>query len=351
MLAEWRWGSNEVQTCPRCGVIRQHLWRKSRHVWRCRETACQHEFSVTSGTFLSNLKIPLLELMQAVVIFTNSAHSVAADALMRYLGWNHKTAWLFRGKLRDALAHSRQTTVLSGTIQVDGVYLGGKPYKSNLRKRKNLDAIREKVEKGKASAKHLTANDWRNIAKKKKKRRLVIALREINPSSGTQASYKTHAFVAMSENEIDATAMIRTYVAPGSLIMSDECPAYNGLVAYGYRHEAVQHAKEFVRIDGVNGNQCESYNSRIRRAEYGVFHGIHPRYLQSIVDEFTWREDSRGLTQAERVADLMRKALKCACSDLRGYFQYGSRRVEQRWITFPSPSGGAYGAVGDASKG
>lgn len=140
--------------------------------------------------------------------------------------------------------------------------------------------------------------------------------------------------------------MIRSFVQPGTLIMSDECPAYNGLVAHGYEHRVVQHSLEFVSFDGTNDNQCESFNSRLRRAEYGVFHNLSPQHLQSIVDEFVWREDTRHLTNREKVSGLVRRVFNSGLSKFRGYHQRKDKRgKEERWESFRSAVNGSFGEV------
>jgi len=140
--------------------------------------------------------------------------------------------------------------------------------------------------------------------------------------------------------------MIRTCVLPGTIIMSDECPAYNGLVAHGYDHHVVPHAFAFCGADGTNDNQCESYNSRLRRAEYGVFHNVTSKYLQSMADEFAWREDSRRLTNLEIFGGLVNRVFSSGLSKLRGYYQRRhSRDEETRWRTFKSEVNGVFGMM------
>ncbi|MYM82633.1 IS1595 family transposase [Duganella sp. FT50W] len=343
VLALWRWGTKGAQTCPSCGLVTDHKWRTRRNVWRCR--SCEAEFSVTSGTIFAGHRIPLRTILKGFVLFANSAHSISADELMKHLGITQKTAWIFRGKLREALSATRPTFKLSGTIEADGMYLCGKPHKGNKRKKKDVDHIQEKIKNGKLAKKKLTKQEFLNI-KKRQNRRVMISLRQIGGGKN-QASHQGYAFITESENEIDATAIIRSYVEPGSIIMTDECPAYNSLVSYGYDHQSVQHSLEFCSSDGVNDNQCESFNSRLRRAEYGVFHSLRPQYLQSIADEFVWREDTRHLTNLERIGGLVHRVLSAGLSKFRGYYQRKDKRgKELRWLSLSKPIDGKFGVVG-----
>lgn len=345
MLAEWRWERKGAQVCPKCGVVSNHIWRPIKKNWRCKIKSCEAEFSVTSGTPFAGRHISLKKILKAIVLFVNSAHSISADALMRNLGITSKTAWLLRAKLRDALSKTRPKIKFGGVVQVDGMYVCVKPYKGNKRRKMDAEAIAEKIATGKASRKRMTNQDYKNMEKRAKKRRVIISIRKIGGGSN-QASYEMYAFVTNSENERDATAMIRSFVEPGTLIMSDECPAYNGLVAHGYEHRVVQHSLEFVSFDGTNDNQCESFNSRLRRAEYGVFHNLSPQHLQSIVDEFVWREDTRHLTNREKVSGLVRRVFNSGLSKFRGYHQRKDKRgKEERWESFRSAVNGSFGEV------
>jgi len=288
--------------------------------------------------------------MMAIVLFTNSAHSISSDALMKHLGITQKTAWLLRLKIREALSKTHPKEMLRGLVQVDGMYICGKPHKGNKRKKKDVEAIQEKVANGKSTRKRMTMQEFKNFIKRKN-RRVVISIRQIGGGSN-QASYAMHAFVTTSENETDAIAMIRSWVEPGSIIMSDECPAYNTLTMYGYDHRVVSHSTEFCASDGANDNQCESFNSRVRRAEYGVFHNVFPQYLQSIVEEFVWREDSRHLTNLERVSGLVNRVLNAGLSSARGYYQRKNKRgKEVLWKTLKSEENGIFGAMSPALGG
>src|SRR5262249_56453638 len=55
----------------------------------------------------------------------------------------------------------------------------------------------------------------------------------------------------------------------------------------------VNHSLRMVEENGASVNWCESYNSRLRRAEYGTHYRINGPYLQQYANEIAWREDHR----------------------------------------------------------
>lgn len=73
----------------------------------------------------------------------------------------------------------------------------------------------------------------------------------------------------------------------------------------------------------------ETFNSRMRRAEYGVFHGYRPKYLQDYAAESAWRESNRKLSQRERVLAMLKLLLTTPRSVWwRGYWQ-GHHRAHE----------------------
>ena len=86
----------------------------------------------------------------------------------------------------------------------------------------------------------------------------------------------------------------------------------------------VNHKESYVTEKGVHTNWCESFNSRVRRAERGVHHRISGRHLQGYADEFAWREDFRRVSNGQQFAGVLRAAARAPVS--RGWKGYWQRR-------------------------
>lgn len=301
-LAKLRWGNDGQQVCPTCGVVGQHIWKKRRRHWRCR--GCHRDFSVMTGTIFQDHKLAVKKLLKAIFRYSITAKGSAALELRRELKIHYKTAWLITCKIREVLMRTRNTGPLSTLVQVDGGYFGGKRRDVNNHGHRSPEeqtaAVKAKFEGAPTQRarrrKHYLPGGRLN-AQRRKKRRLVFVLRQVNPQRGC-GGVRTIVSVAKSENEKDAITLIQKYVKDGSAIMSDECPAYSGLQELGYKHDAVEHRLMYSRrkMDSdltVNDNHAESFFSRMRRAEYGIFHRYEPRYLMDYANELAWREDCR----------------------------------------------------------
>ena len=83
--------------------------------------------------------------------------------------------------------------------------------------------------------------------------------------------------------------IIREHVKIGTQVISDEYLPYRSLAKEGYTHEMVNHgAKEYVR-GNAHTNTIEGFWSQLKRSINGTYHAVSPKYLQTYVDEFSYR--------------------------------------------------------------
>lgn len=324
-LAQMRWGHDSKQGCPDCGSFDKHYFIRTRKQWRCKH--CFHTFSVTSRTILADNKLPYGKLLLAIFFFTASVQGKSALELSRHLGVTPKTAWLLFHKFREVIIHKKDLSPLSGLIQIDGTYVGGKLRKPRKRNFKDHSAIKDKIEgNGKAKSKRTAAN-YRNWQRRKKYRRLVLVFREVNKHAGG-GGRRTLVVLAKEEKEEYVKPIVEKYIALGSTIMTDENGAYNFLSAK-FDHRTVEHSKEYATEDGTNNNQAESYNSRLKRFYYGIVHRMMPQYAFDYACEMAWREDMRSSSERNRYSYLCENLLNCPPSKWwRGYYQ-GKRRNDE----------------------
>lgn len=330
-LAELRWGSREKQTCPECGVIDAHHNIRTRKQWRCKH--CDHTFSVTSGTPFADQKIGYRKLLLAIYAFVMNQKGIAALALRRIIGGQYRTSFTLLHKIREAVMLTVSQEQLSGVVEIDGGHFSGRKRKGRKKKRPAKKQVPNKYaqhrQKAGSTAYHLHPN-----------RRIIMALREIsrektgqfNKYNGKEIGYgavRTVVAVCRSENNVDAEALVRQYVAKNSMIMTDEMPAYGNLKLMGYLHEVVNHSEEFSTDNGINENQAESFFSRMRRACIGIYHRITPKYMLDYACEVAWREDVRRLDTKSQMAALFGRVCGSGRSaDWMNYCRGNNRKAE-----------------------
>ena len=116
-------------TCPYCGsaktAVRTDKDRPRRH--RCRE--CNTSFSVTVGTIFHRTHLPLQKWFLAISLILNAKKGLSALQLSRDLDVNKNTAWRIAMQIRKAMTRAEHRSLLTGIVEMDETYIGGKPRK------------------------------------------------------------------------------------------------------------------------------------------------------------------------------------------------------------------------------
>ena len=305
VFKELRWGSGDTVACPCCGVVDRHYFQRTRRQWRCK--ACNHTFSVTSGTIFAFHKLPLRVYLAAIAIYANAVKGISALQLSRDLGVQYKTAFVLAHKIRESLMEQRELDKLDGEVHMDGAYVNGHIRPKN----KKEDRIDRRL------AKH-----------QKPGKRCVFVMRQKCQELAAGAS-KTLTFVLKSENQVDVSKLANAHVTHSSIICADESNAYDVLHAK-FDTRRVNHAQEYRSDAGITNNLAESYFSRFRRMQYGQVHKFGNLYLANYANEAAYREDTRRWANGAIFTDIVKKCAKTRTHhDWCGYWQ-GNKRQQER---------------------
>ena len=210
---EWlRWPDGFV--CPSCG--HQGGWRLGDGRFMC--PACSTRSSVTAGTIFDRTRTPLTIWYTACWLFATGKDGISALSLKRVLEISsYQTAWAMLHRLRSVLVRPGRD-LLSGTVQVDETYIGG-------------------AEPGLAGGRARGKKVLTGIAVEVHEPR---GLGRCRMSPLADASAETlHAFVM-------------DHVEPGSTIITDGWPAYQGLAQLGYEHDRRRQGAARARGDDPN---------------------------------------------------------------------------------------------------
>lgn len=279
--------------CPvaqcRCDAVYEF---RSRRIFKCKR--CEKQFSITSGTLFHGRKMSLRDILVAVVLFVNGAHGHSALRLSRDLNCSYKTAFVLAHKLRKVIGAMQAETVLTGTVEGDGIWVGGYHPKGNMK----IDANGKKV----------TESDRRAYTNK---RRAIVTLRERRPGG------RSKAFIV--QNEAHAWPQIIENVHPSADVITDQ-GNWGKLYLNFNDHLTVNHTLGHV-INGIHINGVEAQNSRIRRGERGVYIHISGAHVQRYADEFCWRDDFRRVSNGMQYRMLARRAaITVRDHEFRGYW-------------------------------
>ena len=112
-------------SCDECGHKEAYRFnRGQRLMFECKN--CSHQCSLTSGTLFERTHLPLTLWFLAFYLISQAKNSLSALELHRHLGINYKSAWLMKHKIMQLMYEGDQEHKLTGRIEIDDAYLGGK---------------------------------------------------------------------------------------------------------------------------------------------------------------------------------------------------------------------------------
>jgi len=245
-----RWKGSPV--CPHCNNGERVQVRKVDGYFRC--LACKEDFTVRTGTIFERSHIPLDKWLYAMYLIATARKGISSLQISKELGITQKSAWFMLQRIREACGKGGiYNGPLSGIVEADETYLGGKEGNRHADKRRHLHG------KDKAA---------------------VLGMRE--------RGGETRAVVlGLDTGDGRIGSEVRANVKRGSVLCTDEGSAYRPLV--GYEHLTVNHsAKQYV--DGMaSTNSIESVWAVLKRGYYGIYHHFTVKHMQRYVDEFAFR--------------------------------------------------------------
>jgi transposase len=96
--------------------------------------------------------------------------------------------------------------------------------------------------------------------------------------------------------------MVREYILPESTIYTDEFVSYDGVKQVqrkdgqgnaGYQHRRINHSSKVYVVEDIHTNSVEGFWSLIKRGIGGVYHSVSQKYLQTYLDEYSYRYNRR----------------------------------------------------------
>ena len=269
-----RWPNG--RRCPHCKSERTSAVKSAKPMpYHCGD--CRKYFSVKTGTVMQGSNLPVRKWALGIYLMSTSLKGVSSMKLHRDLGITQKTAWMMEHKIRQGWADGGP---LSGTVEVDETYIGGKRKNMSNAHRK---AIRETEDGGGRGGKGKAI-----VAAAKQRGGAIRAAPVSNTDRATMRGF------------------VEDRVAPGSQLYTDEAATYERLpdLFNRYSHETVRHSvSEYVRGD-VHTNGAESFWSMLKRGYHGTYHHWSAKHLARYVREFAGRHNVRDLDTVAQMSAL-----------------------------------------------
>jgi len=123
-MVKLRWPDGKVR-CPRCGSDDVSYLPNAR-VFKCYKKHAKLKFSLKVGTIFEDSPIGLEKWLPVMWMLVNSRNGISSWEIHRAIGVTQKTAWFMLQRARLAMQDDRKGGKLSGEVEVDESFIGGK---------------------------------------------------------------------------------------------------------------------------------------------------------------------------------------------------------------------------------
>jgi len=264
-----RWPDGKVR-CPHCDSQQVTYLEKAR-VWKCREKHAKQKFSLKIGTIFEDSPLGLDKWLPVVWLIANAKNGISSWEVHRALGVTQKTAWFMLHRVRLGM-QSPFAGRLSGEIEVDETFIGGKA--RNMHADKRGERIKGRGPDGKT---------------------IVAAVLDRHG--------EVRATVLPTRRKGGLQKLIRDNVAPGSSVYTDALKSYDGLDGE-FVHQVIDHAEAYVK-GNVHTNGLENFWSLLKRGLKGTYVSTEPFHLYRYIDEQSFRFNNRKGNDGERFSKLL----------------------------------------------
>jgi transposase-like protein len=268
-LVARRWPNGVI--CPTCGRTDVSFLAKQ-NKWQCKSAHKQRQFSAKQGTIFEDSPLGLDKWLTAVWLITSAKNGISSYEVHRAIGVTQKTAWFMLQRIRLAMQTGSFLKKMSGHVEVDETYIGGKA--RNMHKWKRAERIKGTGGSGKVAVMGL-------LARHGEVRTMVI-----------------------KDNEKDTLQdQVKAHVRKTAHVFTDGWASYDGLDE-AYTHNVINHAEKYV--DGqIHTNGIENFWSLLKRCINGTYVSVEPFHLFRYLDEQTFRFNGRHGNDGERFQKAM----------------------------------------------
>ncbi len=259
-IAEQRWPDGRT-LCVKCKKQRKHHRVGNRTAYACDH--CGHHIYPLAGTIFEKSSTSLRLWFYAMYLMGSTRCGISAKQVQRETGVTYKTAWRMFRQIRRLMSDG-DLQLEGPTVEIDETYYSG---------------VRK-------------FNRGRPMRGDKKKTPVVGIV---------QRGGKALARVIPAVETIALADLVKKHVVPGSVVYTDELRGYKRIpflrdrdgIRLGFRHRTIKHSDGvYVRGD-VHTNSVEGFWSLIKRGIGGVYHSVSRKYLQTYLDEYTFRYNRR----------------------------------------------------------
>ena len=270
-LVARRWPNGVI--CPRCGSDKVVFLEKYNR-WQCSVTHDARQFTSKTGTIMEESPIGLDKWLMAMWLIVNCKNGISSYEIHRAIGVTQKSAWFLDHRIRLALHNGSFENLLSGEVEADETFIGGKA--------RNMHAWKRAIKITGTGGKDKT---------------MVMGILE-RGKDGKPSKVRTSVVANRKKKSLQPE--VRKHVEAGSALYTDALESYRGLNEF--QHQVVDHAVQYV--DGkIHTNGLENFWSLLKRGLLGTYISVEPFHLFRYLDEQAFRYNNRKDETGEVLTD------------------------------------------------
>lgn len=246
-VMQWRFPEGKT-LCVGCGVVRKHYRVTGRTSYACR--ACGNHIYPLAGTIFHKSSTSLRTWFFVIRLMASTRVGVSAKHIQRETGVTYKCAWRMMKQVRMLMG---ETIQLSGAVEMDEGIFGGADHNK---------------------AKHLRGGRKSNVLGIVERGGQVVA--KVMPDG----SWKS------------MQPVISSTIPALTTVYTDAAGVLRNVRDMGHTHRTVKHKTHHVQGD-AHTNSVEGFWSLVKRGIGGVYYQVGPEYLQSYLDEYSFRYNRR----------------------------------------------------------
>lgn len=261
-LEKTRWNTTPKCTyCQSAKVYRHQEVNKTR--WQCGD--CKKSFSVTVGTIFHNTHVDLQKWFLLIALMLNAKKGLSAYQAARDIDLRRPTVWSMMHRIRAAMQDDG--TLLTGIVEMDETYVGGKPRKGNKRD--------DDIDGGNKSTRGRGTKKIPVVGMVERKGR-------VKAQTVSKEQLRTKGLHALIRQGINTEL---------SVLITDEYRGYARINPI-LPHARINHSERYAR-GSIHTNTIESFWAIVKRGIVGQYHKVSAKYLDSYLNEFCYRYNAR----------------------------------------------------------
>jgi transposase len=238
--------------CKNCEQITKHYRVVSRPSYCCEH--CGNHVHPTADTIFHKSPTPLTTWFYAIYLMSATRCGISAKQIERETGVTYKTAWRMFKQIRSMLDEENQSPLGGGgkQVEMDESGFGG---------------------------------TVRRLRQPRKEKTTVFGM--------VERKGRVRAIVAPDRKADTLVPMVREHVLPKTAVFTDDFPSYDGLGVRGYNHRRINHSAGVYVLGTTHTQTIEGFWSLVKNGIRGVYHSVGKHYLQTYLNEYSFRYNRR----------------------------------------------------------